>query len=148
MSQKDPVRFNLDGAKEIDNILKKLPVQLQATLLRNINREAAKITQAEMIKNAPPGSDIPDNIKIKNDTENKSGVLVAPTSKVFWARFLEYGTKTREGRGSMSPQPFIKKSIDNTIEQVVKFITGNYGELINKYLEREVKKVNRKNNKN
>lgn len=146
---KEPIRFELNGAKEIDKILSQLPVKMQAKILASINREGAKIVQAEMKKNAPVGNDvIHNNIKIKKDKENLTGVTVGVTSKGFVARFIEYGTvlrTTKKGfqRGAMRPKPFIKRSIDNKIKEVISHITDNYAALVQKYLTKEVKKINK-----
>lgn len=147
----DKVAFDLNGLKEIDDLLKNLPLSVQAQLLRGINRKAAKIVQLQM----KAGTTVEGiNIKIKADKYNKSGVLVGVenSDRGFLARFLEYGTQIRstkdgENRGSIQPNPFLKKAIDSKANEVINFLQTNYATEINKGLERRVKAVNKKINK-
>lgn len=153
MAEKSPTKFAIEGAKEIAEILNKLPLQVQASVLKSVNREGAKIVLDEMKKSAPVGDDrIFKSIKIRSDKENVTGVTVGPGKKAFWARFIEYGTAKRSNdaganRGSISPKPFIRPSIDRTIDKVIKHVAGNYAELVDKYLSKQVKRINKKNAK-
>jgi HK97 gp10 family phage protein len=150
---KDDVTFDFQGLKEIDKMLSALPVDVQAKILRSINRKAAKKVETAMKANAP-SEGIKNSIKIRADKYNKSGVLVGvmDTPESFHARFIEYGTESREtkageNRGEMPKKPFIKAAIDSTVQEALTYLQQNYAELVNKGLERRVKAINKKLNK-
>lgn len=150
----DVTRFEMAGAKEIDEMLSKLPVAMQGKILRAINRRAAVIAKNELIRNAPPGSEIPENIEIRADKHNISGVIVRPSKKVFYARFLEYGTEVRTtekgaDRGNIPENkiPFIRRSFADATPKIIDYIVPQYGELILKELEKQNKKVQKANTK-
>ena len=142
---KSKSRVELDGLKELFKALDGLPNVLKAQTLRSVNRQAAKIPQKEM-KSKSPSRTVSDSIKIQADRSNKSGVMVGPTYHL--ARWFEYGTKvraTRTGanRGVMNPEPFIEKAIDASIDDTVKFINTNLGDLVAKFLTNKLKRSKR-----
>lgn len=144
----------IDGAKELDKLLSGLPKALEVKILRSVHREAAKVIQEEMKAKAPVGNDsIYNNIKVGHNKadDDKTNITVGVTSKGFVARFVEYGTQVRTtkkgwNRGDMQPRPFIQPAINSKMDTVMNNLTENYAETINKYLEREVKKISKKNN--
>jgi HK97 gp10 family phage protein len=144
----DGFKMEIQGAKEIADILEKLPLKTEASILKSVNREAAKIVLEELRSNAPT-SEIRQNLVIRSDREDLTGILVRPSRKIFYTRFMEYGTDVRvtesgASRGQIKPTPFIRKSINNSIGKAVKYVTENYGSLIQKHLEKAIKRVNRK----
>jgi HK97 gp10 family phage protein len=152
----DLASFKLEGAAEIEKALSSLPIALQTKILQAMHREALKTVQKEIIKNAPPDSDIPDAIKIITDKYDVSAAIVGVVStkklKAFHARFLEYGTQVRQtkdgaSRGKMMPEPFVGKSIDATAPEVIKQVTEDYGALAKKHFDKEFKKAQRANKK-
>ncbi|WP_192825208.1 HK97-gp10 family putative phage morphogenesis protein [Rufibacter sp. LB8] len=146
--------MDFTGASDIEKILDNLPLKMQAKILKAINVEGAKIVQKEIIRSAPSGSEIPESIILVGDKENTTGVYVTPDGRTaYYVRWLEYGTVKRQtdkkfNRGVMNPQPFVKSAIDRSTPQALEYITKNYAELVNKYLTKEVKTINRKNKKN
>ena len=146
----DATRFDMAGAKEVEQMLSKLPLAVQGKILRAVNRRAAVIAKEEMQRNAPVGSEIPENIQIANDKENITGVIVRPSKKGFYARYLEYGTQTRttekgadRGQIPSGKSPFIRKSISNAIPKILNYILPQYSKLVVDQMEKEVKKVQR-----
>ncbi|WP_017732715.1 HK97-gp10 family putative phage morphogenesis protein [Nafulsella turpanensis] len=147
MSKKES-GFELEGFREVDDMMKQLPMEFQAEILYKLNRKAANIVKKEMQANAPDseGDHIRESIMIKRDPEDMTGVTVGVTSKKGWmVRFLEYGTKKREtrkgaDRGAITqPDPFVRESIDNTIDEVIQMFNTNYLKLV----KRVVKKYNK-----
>lgn len=145
----------MQGAKEIEEMLDKLPLAMQAKILKSINRRGAVIAKDELIRNAPPGSEIPENIEIRADKTNLTGVIVRPSKKVFYARFLEYGTEVRTtekgaNRGNIptGKRPFIRKSFAAAVPKIINYIAPNYQALILKELEKNNKRVKKANAKN
>lgn len=148
---KDSVQgMELVNLKELDKLLSALPVDLQAKIWRSANRKAAKIALDKMKANIPgPYSDEVKNIRIASDKYNKSGVLVGIHPDGFKLRWVEYGTAQREtkggaNRGKIQPQPFIKKSIDESESQILDFVKKEYGTIINKAIESRIKSTLRK----
>lgn len=138
------------GAKEVEDLLDSLPLAVQGKILYAINRKTAGIAKDELIRNAPPGSEIPDNIQIVKDKTNLTGVIVRPSKKVFYARFLEYGTEvrqTKEGasRGDISEgkKPFIRKSYAVAGPRIISQVKPRYRELIVKQMQKESKRIAR-----
>jgi HK97 gp10 family phage protein len=148
----DPTRFTLNGAKEVEEMLKKLPLEVQGEILRKINRRGAVIAKEEMQRQAPPGSQIPEHIQIVNDEKNMTGVIVRPSKKVFYARYLEYGTEVRQtdkgadrGQIPAGKKPFIRKAIDIAVPKILKYITPQYSELVKRKIEKYTKNIQKAN---
>lgn len=146
----DATRFDMKGAKEMEEMLRKLPLAMQGKILRAINRRAAVIAKEEMQRQAPADSQIPDHIQIANDKDNITGVIVRPSKKVFYARYLEYGTDVRQtdkgaDRGNIpaGKKPFIRKAIDISVPKIIDYITPQYSKLVVDQMEKEVKKIKR-----
>lgn len=138
------VKFDMNGIKEVNESLSLLPAQMHAKVLQQFNRESAnKFTKKEMrIKN--PSSN-KKSIITTNDKKDKTGVYVGVGSDSFWLRFIERGTeqrRTKKGynRGVMKAKPFIEYAIDNTIDDIINYTNEKYGERINTFLERKLKK--------
>jgi HK97 gp10 family phage protein len=140
--------IEIQGMKEINLILKKLPATVHAKALQSVHRTAAnKVVKAEMIANAPEGAK--KHIKVGVDKENPTGVTVGIKKSGFKYRWQEYGTEIRKtekgaGRGKVREKPFIRPAIDAAAQPVIKFISDNYGELIGKFLKRNIRSVNKK----
>lgn len=155
--------------KELDKLLKKLPLDMQAKIWKGTNKEVGKIMLEEFKNKVPPKfSHLTAAIVIGSDKYNKSGVLVgirAPRSakkdkngeyadkdKGYILRWVEYGTSQREtkggaNRGVFQPSPFMSKAVDIAEPKMLRFINEEYGEEMNKIIERNIKSEMRKLNK-
>lgn len=163
--KREPIR--IEGLKDVYKALNGLPPNVKGAALRSVHRKAAAITQGEMVRRAPVGSsrtsntrrekkmgDLRDNIKIGNDRENLSGVIVG-VFNAFWARFIERGTKQRTtqgrgkyragaNRGKVTARPFIEPAIESTYQKTAKYINKNYMQIIKSYLQRKNKRISKK----
>jgi hypothetical protein len=141
--------IELEGMKEINAILTKLPAQMHAKALQSIHRTAAnKVVKVEMTANAPDGA--MKHIKVGNDKENPTGVVVGIKKSGFKFRWQEYGTtvrKTKKGKvtGKINSKPFIRPAIDRSSDSVIKFIKDNYSILVGRFIKRNLRKVNKAN---
>lgn len=141
--------FDMAGAKEVEDLLDSLPLAVQGKILYAINRRAAKIAKDELQANAP-STEIASKIQIVKDSTNLTGVLVRPSKKVYYVRFLEYGTEvrqTKEGanRGDISEgkKPFIRKSYAVAGPKIISEVIPKYRELIVKQMQKESKRIAR-----
>lgn len=94
----------IKGAREIDELLKKLPVSVAKRVVGNAMRAGGRVVQREAKNRAPVGSDEPhpkygklrDNIRVKTVAERgKSTAIAVHIGAAFWGFFLEFGTGVR-----------------------------------------------------
>ena len=133
------------GVNELKKVLKELPNELGVKILQDINRSGAVEFKKSMQQKAPVGSDgIYGSIKIQKDKEDKTALLIGPSRKAYWARFIEFGTKVRKGRGRISPQAFIRPAIYSANSKATKSIFENMAKRVLGFLKRETKKTRKK----
>lgn len=142
------------GAKELEQVFKQLPNELNVKILKAVNREGAKVYKSKMESNTPVGNDR-IKIKIANDKTNLTSIWVGVNPKQWWARWIEFGTKQRRtkgrgpkqfkkaDRGKMNPRAFISPAIEAVTNQAIKAIFDNMGRTVNNFLKRETRKVNK-----
>ncbi len=122
--------------RELEKILKKvLPIALRNKIL---NPEKAAL---------PYSSRTERNIKIIQDKGDKQNLVyeVGPSSKSFWLRFLERGTKQRKTKsgkslGAINARPIIEPTVDSNIPGLIEYINKETGNDINNILIRELNK--------
>lgn len=145
--------FSLDGAKEIDDLMQQLPMEFQAQILYKLTRQGANIVKKELEANAPESEKdhIRKSIQVRKDEDEVTAVKVGITSKKgFQVRFAEYGTQKREtdetkaNRGAITnPEPFVRKSIESKIQEVIKTFNENFLKVVKKVVKK-YKKTNKK----
>lgn len=144
MAKKKGVEIEVIGAKE----LKKLFVDinddaLSLAILKDINRAGANLYKKELKSKAP--KTVKKNIKVSAIKDDKTGLIIGPTSGAFWARFLEKGTKVRKGpRGRISPKPFVWPTIESNETKVVNEIYNKMSKRVLNWLKRKTKNLNNK----
>lgn len=137
--------ITLEGIKEVNNLLRELPLKLHANALRSVHRAGANHVVKPEIASGGVNKKI---VSVKPERGDPTGILINISSKVFWYRFIEYGTTRRttskgQDRGVMSEEPFFRPAVNRAINPVIKYMSDNYGELINKFLSRKVKAINK-----
>lgn len=173
MATRNGVSFEVDGLKEIDELLAGIPKKLQSQLIKKIHREALKTQVLPAIRAAAPDRvtvrdgagyktiDPAKYIKVLSAKRSKTGMIVGPTREAFVLRFLEYGTKvryTRGGgnyykrrkklnRGRLQPEPFIERVYRQKAGAVTRFVVNNYGKIMVNYLEAKNRRLVNKINK-
>ena len=142
--------FEIEGLKEVEDALKTLATKDMSNILRTYNRTALKnYALNDLMSQLPYSPDSLKNIRIVAGKGNKTSVLVGPTSDSYWLRFAEGGTKdryTKTGayRGAIFPNRRIEPILDRSATQIIDYTAKNYGEEINKILEKKLKRIKKK----
>lgn len=127
------------GAREIDELLKKLPVRVAKRVVGNAMRAGGRVVQREAKLRAPVGIEEPhpkygklrDNIRVKTVAEKGTSAAVAVhIGAAFWGFFLEFGTGVRRLKkarvlsdgttvfgtevGPMPARPFMRPAWDSS----------------------------------
>src|SRR5262249_16841850 len=117
------VSVKVTGLKELQAALENIPRNIARRLLREVLRKAAGIWREEMSLRAPRLSEVKlatnaKNVRIPGDLARHIGmkvkvnsglegeVQVGPVKRVFWALFLEFGTRKQSAR------PFIRPAFE------------------------------------
>ncbi len=132
------IRTRIEGAAELDRVLKLLPKAIGERVLANAVRAGAKIIRDEARAKAPvrvsgglirlgkksskgriPGF-LRANIitaKARRGTSSDSVTIhVGPSRKAFYGLFQEFGTRFHSAR------PFLRPAFDNNVEKAIKVI--------------------------
>ncbi|HPQ79838.1 MAG TPA: HK97 gp10 family phage protein [Candidatus Dojkabacteria bacterium] len=152
----DTVKFELIGAKEAAEALKSLNTKDKIQIYYKLNRKAANVVKGKL-KNNAPSNKIQQAIKIEKNKANPTAVFIGFLKKVFYVRFLEYGTEIRTTRGKKGrfkkpafrgrmtdSKKFIEKSHDEAVAELEIKLGQNYQQELNKVLKSELKRVNNK----
>jgi hypothetical protein len=139
----------VEGDKElIDLLTRKLPAHLGVKLLKDVNKEGAKVFQVEMKARVHPS--FVKYVRLGASPTNKTGIMVGIHSDGYVMRFLEYGTKVRYAklksgkkahRGQNTPNPMIQPAIERSVEPAIKAIFENLSQSISNFLKRNAKKI-------
>ena len=155
-------KFKIDGMAEVEKALHDLPLMLKAQALRQFNRDVArKITKNKLEAARPKHA---DSVGISTDRQDKTAIYVGMTMNAYYLRFMEFGTKLRKTRGKgkranskakkykagvnrgVMPitRPFVEKTIDGQMKDVINFARKEYGNSISRWLNRKLKATNKK----
>lgn len=147
--------IRLTGDKEIDLVLKGLPLLLSDRVLSNSFSDAAK-PMVEAIKSFTPTGET-DNlinsigiVKERNIVDGKAigQIQIGPRRKGRYkghiGHIIEYGTvnrKTKSGanRGAVKANPFMEKGLDQTKDQVLGRINNSIGNKLYQFMRRTIK---------
>ncbi len=146
------VDFKLIGIKEHIDAMKTLPAKLQASIIRSVLKDAARVeVKKKAVERLPYGRNktIKSVLKTING-KNKTSVLIGINSDEFIGRFFEYGTRNRQtkkgyNRGRITAKPTIEVSIDSKTNKVVNYINNEFGDRVATHLQRKIKSAKRKN---
>jgi len=161
--------FKIDGLREVYALLDDLSAiekrkillgAMKKTANRHIkkNLESANIHKSSKSRKSKPFVTV-------NNPKNKLGILSGVSSKFFHYRFIEFGTKQRYTkafktkttyllgkkvkskkkkksayRGVMRARPFMKKIIDDNLDNVIDYFASDFGMEVKKRLDRLAKK--------
>lgn len=147
------VRLRLTGDKDIDRVLRGLPLQVNHRVLQSAHTSAAKALVDTEKLSAPEGptGGLIDSIGVIKTPLGKSGALgeinVGPRRgryKGYAAHLVEYGTKPRSykgaNRGVMPKRPFALPSWMKTKDKVEDAIAIQLGRTLLRFMKRTIKK--------
>lgn len=147
------------GVREIDEVLKGLPRQVNDRLLRRAHTLAAAPLVLKEKQTAPrfKTRNLKESIGIIKASRNKElgAIAVGPRRKGIYkghaAHLVEYGTKKRSligkgkyktgNRGVMPAKPFAFPAWQATRAQVLAGINGELGRTLLAYMKRTIKKA-------
>lgn len=152
------IQFKIEGIKEVQQMLKKLPQAVNDKVSYDINRAAGKIVQQQLQADTPEGINdkasadkASSNVIITRSKTSKNGVWIGFAKRVWYiVNVIERGVKVRKtkkgaNRGSITRKPFIEESHNKAFPAVVDFLTNNFLKLTNKSLRNQARRIRRKN---
>ena len=138
--------FEIKGLKEVDDALKTLDASLRAEVLKRANRDILNRLVKPQLNQLPYNRKRVSTVGARLD---KTAVMLGISSKNYWLRFLDGGTKqrqTKEGwnRGIVTGNNRISNIIENSAEGVIEEVRENYSDIITKHLNRKIKSINKR----
>ena len=147
-------RISLTGVKEIDAVLKGLPLQMTHTILSQAHAAAAKplVDKAKLLAPEGPTGNLVDSIgaektgslaKVTNVGEVIAGPRRSRRHKGHVGHLVEYGTRSRTNkrganRGRMMAKPFMAPAFNQTKDLVEKSIADNIGKKLAAFMRRSL----------
>lgn len=147
--------IKLTGAKEVDDVLRGLPLQLSDRVLSNAFTDAAK-PMVEAIKSYTPTGEtdnLIDSIGIVKERNIVEGTAIGQIQigprrkgkyKGYIGHILNFGTLRRQtksgaNRGSVKAVHFMEKGLNQTSAQVLGRINGSIGTKLFQFMKRTIK---------
>lgn len=149
------IKISVTGAKEIDAVLKGMPLELSHKVLGQAHADASKplVDRAKLLAPEGANGNLVDSIGSEREnikTANTIGqVNVGPRRgrryKGQAAHLVEYGTKQRYNRkgayrGIMSRKPFMKPAFESTKAEIQNRIATSLGKKLNAFMIKTLKK--------
>jgi HK97 gp10 family phage protein len=148
--------IRLTGAKEIDNVLKGLPLQVTDKVLQNSFSDAAKPLVQAAQSLAPKGitGNLVESIGVTKEPAKTlvnravGQIQVGPRRKGkykgFAGHLMEFGTGIREtksgaNRGNVTPRKFMEPAFNQTNGQVESRINDSIGRKLLAFMKRTIK---------
>lgn len=155
--------IQIDGAKELKAILKKMPENFTRNVLTSVARTASKPLVEEARRLSPvsrinrvewwgqrrkitPGQMRKSITARKSNFNEPAGVSVGPTRKNgWWAHFVEFGTagytvKKGKMKGRFIPGQqathFMQRAFSNTSNKIVELYEENFRKILYRYLKK------------
>lgn len=160
--------LKIEGAKQLDDVLKQLPQNVARRALVPSLRSAAAVLRREIVARAPDGPDAPHprygelrkNITVTIDRRPGGFAAIIHTGRAFWARWLEYGRAAMTVRSkkvlsdgkviygrqvkAAPAQPFFRPAFDAKAQEALARLGERLGENIEKEAARLAGNVGRK----
>lgn len=151
--------FEITNYKEINDMLSELGSQFQSQAWRSVNTKILNIVvKPKLIQNLTINKpEINQDITVQGEKEDKSAAVIGYKNKHggWMVKFFEHGTKLRYthrfykkpnviSRGTLTPQPFVERTYDDSIKECIEMFNEEGEQLIGKYLERKLKTINNK----
>jgi hypothetical protein len=148
------VKISLTGVREIDAVLKGLPLQLSHKILGQAHADAAKplVDRAKLQAPDGPTGNLIDSIGVEKTNIAKAteigqvqaGPRRGGRNRGYVAHLVEYGTKPRKNkkganRGVMKAKPFMRPSFELTKVDVEGRIATSIGKKLNAFMKKTLK---------
>lgn len=147
------VSIKVTGVKEIDKVLKGLPLQLNNKILQSAHFQAVKplIEKAKLLAPEGPTGNLVDSIGAVRQPLRKATALgevnVGPRRgryKGHHAHLIEYGTRPRRNkaganRGRVKADPFMEPAVEQTKDKVLSLVNVSIGKVLNSFMKRTLK---------
>lgn len=138
------IHFEIKGAKELEDALRKLPQEIMGKVLREALEDAGFPMLMQAQQRAPrstnPGKHghMADSIKFRARTETDLfdttvELALGPDRNHFYGSFGEFGTKHE------TPRPFMRPAFDTEAEPTI----ARFGRLLGNAIDRAAKKLAR-----
>jgi len=140
-------KSQLTGGKQLVNMLRQLPEQMQQKVLVRATRKGAKIVKEEIQQRAPVGDidissekkanrklkysrkkDAYEVVKLRSEIKEKlikkspeEVIFAIHAGRAFWAQFFEFGTR------HMSKQPFFRPGFDTASPRALEKMAEDVG---------------------
>lgn len=148
--------MRVTGAKEIDNVLRGLPLQVTDKVLQNSFADAAKPLVQAAKSLAPKGEtlNLSNSIGVTKEPAKTlvnravGQIQVGPQRKGkykgYAGHLIEFGTTVREtksgaNRGNVTPDPFMEPAFNQTKGQVENRINDSIGRKLSAFMKRTIK---------
>lgn len=142
------VKLSLSGVKEIDQVLKGLPLQIQDRVLKNVHADSAKpVVQAAKSLAPVKTGNLRDSIGVERVSIKRTNeiglVQVGPLrgggKKGYHGHLIEFGKTNRDG-SKTTPQPFMEPAFNSTHTEVENRIKDSLGRKILAFMRSTIKK--------
>jgi hypothetical protein len=157
-------KFEFEGLDDVMKALENLPEKITVGLLASVHRKALMEHIVKPLRTALPyTAETKRGIIAINDRKDRANATVwgGVSSDSYWVRFAEKGTKERTAKkthvtqidgkfvtikegtklGKVTGNKKVEQVINNQIGDVVEFVNTQYGEEINNFLEKRIKKL-------
>ena len=142
------VKISITGLKEIDEVVKGLPLQIQDRVLKTAHADAAKVGVQAAKAMAPKGKtmNLVNSIGVERVSLKRTNevglVQYGPRKrggyKGFHGHFIEFGKTNRDGSKSKE-NPFMEPSINQSKSEIELRIAESIGKKLNAYMKRTIK---------
>jgi HK97 gp10 family phage protein len=148
------VKISVTGVKEIDAVLKGLPLQLNHKILGQAHADAAKplVDRAKLLAPEGPTGNLVDSIGVEKTSLAKATEVGAVTAgprrggrnRGYAAHLVEFGTRVRRNkkganRGVMPKKPFMEPAFTATKSQVEGRIAESIGKKLIAFMKKTLK---------
>lgn len=141
--------FEIEGLNQLEEALDILDSKTIEQIYSSVNRKAANKAVKRPLATSVSYINSAKDIKTRKGKKDKTAITVGPSTDIYWARFVEKGTEARYTkttnayRGAITGQHKIERFYDRQMQEVINFIRENYGEEINRILERKIKRISK-----
>ena len=142
------VKISITGAKEIDAVLRGMPLQFSERVLFQAHSDSAfpLVSKAHLLAPVGKTGNLAESIGVERVGIKRGGeigsVAVGPRRrggfKGFHGHLIEYGKTNRDGSKTQA-KPFMEPALNSTKSQVEGSIANNLSRRLNNFMRKTVK---------